>query len=278
VGLTLDQSVDLVTSLLVVGTILALLFGVFQIRSARRLPYFLLRRERISRGWKWLLIGLGLGAAALLSGLFGQRAIYVVIPPTPSMTPTMTITPTPTITETPTITSTPSITLTPTITATPTATGTPSLPQAISVLVRATVTPPPEAAFSPIEVATRLDQNNQAINPGDEFENPLGRLYGAFTYNNLVDGVQWASIWYRSGEVVCIENQTWTDGTGGFGYTECEPKVWLPGDYEIQMFLGERWMVSERFTVIGDPPTATATLTQTATSSPTSTSMVTATP
>jgi hypothetical protein len=140
------------------------------------------------------------------------------------------------------------------------------------------VTPPSEAALSPIEIATGLGQNNQAINPRDEFENPLGRLYGAFTYNNLVNGVQWSAIWYREGEIVCIENQTWTAGTGGFGYTECEPRVWQPGEYEIQMFLGERWMVSKRFSVVGDPPTPTATGTSTATASPTGTPGVTTTP
>jgi hypothetical protein len=278
VGLTLDQAVNLVTSLLILGTILGLVFGVVQIRSARRLPYFLLRKERVARGWKWVLTGLVLAAVALLSGFFGHEAMYAMVPPTPSVTPTQTITLTPTITETSTITLTPTISATPTITATPTATGTPVLPQAISVLVRSTVTPPAEAAFSPIDVATRLRENNQAINPSDDFENPLGRLYGAFTYNNLVDGVQWAALWYREGEIVCIENQTWTDGTGGFGYTECQPRVWLPGDYEIQMFLGERWMVSKHFTVVGEPPTPTATSTRTVTISPTSTTVMTATP
>lgn len=270
-GLTLDQTVRFVTLLLVLGTVLGLWFGIGQIRTARKLPYFLLRRERITAGWKWVWISLGFAAAALLSVLFGRRAIYAVVPPTPSVTPTQTITLTPTITSTPTITLTPTITPTPTITHTPTATGTPEYPAALAVLIRASVTPPAEAVFSPIEMSTRLDRENRAVNPSDGFQNPLGRLYGAFTYNNLQNGVYWSAIWYRGGEIVCIENQIWTDGTGGFGYTECEPEFWLPGEYEIQMFLGERWMVSKRFVVTGEPPTPTATVTLTPSSLPSST-------
>lgn len=262
-GLTLDQSVQLATLLLLLGAALGLWFGIGQIRSARRLPYYLLRRERISAGWKWVGVSLGFATAALLSGLFGRRALYAVVPPTPSVTPTQTITNTPTITSSPTITMTSTITMTPSITPTSTATGTPEYPPALAVLIRATTTPSAEAAFSPIELATRLDRENKALNPSDEFENPLGRLYGAFTYNNLQDGVYWSAIWYRGNEIVCIENQIWTDGTGGFGYTECQPDIWLPGEYEIQMFLGDRWMVSKRFVVTGDPPTPTATVTLT---------------
>jgi len=120
-------------------------------------------------------------------------------------------------------------------------------------------------------VTKRIDRNNQAVNPGEEFENPLRRLFGAFTYDNLANGVRWTAIWYFGKERICVVSIQWEDGTGGFGYTECEQEYWLPGEYEIQMFIGERWLVSTRFSVIGDPPTATPTMTRTATPSSTPT-------
>lgn len=271
--MTIDQALQRVALLLFLGFGLALFIGYHQLSLARRLPYFILRRERMSQGWRWVGVGILLAAAAVLVVLFGRPIAYRIVPPTPSMTPTATITLTPTITTSPTITSTPTITLTPSISPTPTQTATPALPEAISVLIRETVTPLPEAAFSPIEVATRLDRLNRPIDPGEELKNPLRRLYGAFTYNNLSDGVRWTAIWYRSDIVVCLETQAWDGGTGGYGYTECEPGQWLPGEYEIQMFIGESWMVSKRFTVVGDPPTPTPeptpTNTHTATASPT---------
>jgi hypothetical protein len=164
-----------------------------------------------------------------------------------------------TITNTASITPTPTISLTPTITPTPTETSIPVLPEAISLLIRETITPRPDAVFSPIEMATRLDQFNRPVNAADSFENPILRLFGAFTYNNLTDGVRWTAIWYRGEDVVCLESDPWTIGTGGSGYTVCEPRVWLPGDYEIHMFIGEAWRVSKTFSIVGDPPEPTLT-------------------
>ncbi|MEJ2606433.1 MAG: hypothetical protein P8Z41_07130 [Anaerolineales bacterium] len=241
--MSIEESLRLIGQLLLLAGVILLLTGWQRISSARRLPYFLLRRELSGKGWRSVGFGLLSGVFALLLLLFGTRVAHIIVPPTPSLTPTATTTLTPTITLSPTISATPTISTTPTITPTATDTATPFLPQQIILLYRETVTPRPDAALSTILVSTRIDRNNQAINPRQEFENPLRRLYGAFTYNNLADGVRWTAIWY----------------------------------YGIQMFVGERWVVSTRFTVIGDPPTATPTLTRTATSSATPTATLTPT-
>jgi len=269
----IDQFVKLIVLLLFCGLLAAVLYGWRQIRSARGLPYFLLRRERLTQGWRWIFWGVVLGVVALLAQIFGLRVAYVIVPPTPSLTSTATITLTPTITRTPTITLTPTISGTPTITSTPTETPTPQLPDALAqLLIRETVTPNPNAVFSPIQVATRIDSLNRALDPAEVFENPLGKLFGAFTYDNLQNGVRWTAIWYRGTEEICIETKPWDGDTGGFGYTECQPDRWFPGDYEIQMFLGEQWKVTARFKVIGAPPTSTST------PSPTPSTTSTATP
>jgi hypothetical protein len=268
---TIDQTIQLLALLLFASTLLAVFAGWRQVVSARSLPYFLLRQSRTMRGWRWILLGFGLGVLALIVQFYGRPIAYRIVPPTPSATPTATITQTPTITLTPTITATPSITLTPSISPTGTATSTPALPETIRVLIRETVTPAEDAALSPIQVARRIDGLNRAINPDETFENPIGRLYGAFTYNNLQNGLRWTSLWLHGDEVICIESQAWDGDTGGFGYTECEPERWLPGDYEIRMFLGERWRVSASFRVEGEPPTPTPTPSPSPTSSNTPT-------
>jgi hypothetical protein len=256
--MTIDQAVIWIAIACFGVFSLLLILGIFQFQSARRLPYFLLRKERSTRGWRLVLIAIGLGVMGLLTLLFGRQAAYVVVPPTPSITPSPTITETPTITLTPTITNTPLATNTPTATATSTQTPTPELPDEIKVLIRESQTPLPDAVFSPMLVSRRLDNQNQAVNPQEDFGEPLRRLFAAFTYNNLQDGVRWTAVWRLGRQVVCIETQPWDGGTGGYGYTECELESWASGEYEIQIFYGEEWMVSTRFRVLGDGTAGTS--------------------
>lgn len=253
--MTIDQIVYLVASLLLAGMAVFILLGQRTLREARKLPYFMLRRERVVRGWRVVLLGLLIGLASLLTFVLGRRAAYVIYRPTPSQTSTSTRTPTSTISPVPSITPTSSITPIPSATATATITPTPQLPGEIRILIRETVTPNPEALFSPILVAERLDGFNQAINPQEGFTSPQGRLFGAFNYDNLQDGVRWTAIWYLDAEVICLETQPWDGGTGGYGYTECEPEIWMPGRYEIQLFFADEWKGSASFEVLGSDST-----------------------
>jgi hypothetical protein len=114
------------------------------------------------------------------------------------------------------------------------------------------------------------------VNPAAQFANPVGHLYGTFSYDNMIEGVQWSALWYRDGQLVYLETAPWNGGSGGYGYTDWNPssELWLAGNYEVQIFIGSQWKVSGLFIVTGDPPTATVTLTQT----PTQTSTYTPTP
>jgi type VI secretion system secreted protein VgrG len=279
--LTIDQSVELLSLALFAALFALVGLGWIRVRAAHRLPFFMLRRQRSLQAWRLMLLGAALGAAGLIVRLFGQQAAYVLVPPTPSATPTRAPTASATATLTPSITPTPSNTLIPSITPTASNTPTPTIPDAITVLFRETITPRPEAVFSPIQIARRLDRLNRALDPAESFENPIGPLYGAFTYDFLDDGVRWTALWYREDQIVCSETQLWTGGTGGYGFAECRPLGgWQPGEYELRMFLGEIWKVSARFRVSGLPPTPTATRTASATpsSTPTATVQPTRTP
>ncbi len=253
--MTIDQFVFVAMAAFIMIGLAAMVAGGMEIRSARGLRYFLLRRSRIANGWRLLV----LGAAALLIGLlttrFGRQVAYRIVPPTASITPSPTITLTPSATPSPTITQTPTITPTGTITPTPTMTGTPELPQEILLLVRSTEQPPADAAFSPPVFSQQISRENQPVRPQEDFQLTSGKLYATFTYNNLVDGMRWTAIWYLGSEVICLETLPWDGGTGGYGYTECEPETWKEGEYEVRIFFGEDWMTSSRFEVIKPTPT-----------------------
>jgi hypothetical protein len=258
--MTIDQTVSwLAWTLLLTGLVVGAV-AVRRVFHAGRLRYYLLRREQAAEAWRLLLVAGAVLLAALVVFAVGRPAAYVVFPPTPSITPTGTPSATPTITLSPTVTITPSISLTPSITPTATATVTPMLPEAAQLVFQDTITPDPDAALSPILVATRLTNFNIPIKPAEAFDNPVGRLYGAFSYDHMTDGVRWSAVWYRDGTPICFETKPWDGGTGGYGYTECLPEGgWPEGSYEIQMFVGTQWRVSARFEIRGAPPTATVT-------------------
>jgi len=136
-----------------------------------------------------------------------------------------------------------------------------------------TTTPNAEAVFSPIVFGQEIDDALQPINPSDTFENPVGHLYGAFSYNNMAEGSQWSALWYRDGELVYYESIPWDGGIGGYGYTDWEPDsdAWVPGNYVVQIFVGTEWKVSGFFTVTGEAPVPTDTSTPTGTATQTRT-------
>jgi len=216
-----------------------------------------------------IFVGVGFGLASFLVNNYAAPMTYSVFPPSP------TVTLTPTVTQTPTISPTPTISLTPTITDTPSVTNTPSLPQEVQSRFESTITPVAGAVFSSLTFALRLDDNFLPVEPAVEFTNPINKMYGVFSYDQMTPGAQWTALWYRNGELVFYETVPWTWGTGGYGYTEWAPptEAWMPGTYEVQIFVGSEWIegASGTFTVTGEPPTSTPTIppSKTPTSSPT---------
>lgn len=260
------------------GIVICLIVGVRSIRGARYLRYFKMRRERALYGWRLILTSLFLCAVAVLLNSYAEPLIYKTFPPTATVTLTPTTTLTPTITLTPTETLTPTITLTPAVSDTPTATITPSMPMAIGASFSSTVTPNPEAIFSPLQFALSLDSSYQAQNVQEVFTIPFSHIYAVFSYDKMVDGAQWSAIWYRQGKMVYYESKPWDGGTGGYGFADWNPKPedLYPGDYEVQIFVGMDWKISGFFTVEGNPPQISPT--QIVTPSPAQTSGATLTP
>jgi len=251
-SMTIDSTLQSLILLLAACMIALGWAGWRMVRGSGGLRFYSVRRQRASTGWRLMVGGLVAGLLAILLRFYGRPVAYIVVPPTPSVTPTRTETLTPTITRTPTITSTPEAT------ATATESPTPSLPEPLLVTFHETTTPGTSAALSPISITTRLDGFNRPLDARAEFAQVPRRLFGAFTYDGLQDGVRWTAIWRRGETIVCLESKPWDGGTGGYGYTECAPEAgWAPGEYEVQMFLGETWWISARFTILGTTETPT---------------------
>jgi hypothetical protein len=277
----MDIRAGIITTIALAVLFAALLLrgGIRSIQSARKLTFYSLRRQRMSSGWRMLAAGVLLLLFAAWLVRSGEPIAYRYFPPSPTPSLTPTITTIPTITLSPTITLTPTITDTPSITDTPTITPTPFIPPAIEALFDSVVTPNPDAVFSPLQFSTVYD-NFECVAPATTFVNPVSSMTACFSYNNMQPGVQWTALWFRGSELVHYETLPWDGTTGGLGFSQWTPppEMWLAGEYEVQVFVGQEWKVVGRFVVSGDPPTPIPSLTPTPTVSPTITRTPSATP
>ncbi len=255
------------TLALAVGLVISLLAGLANLSESRRLPFFMLRRQAAERGWRYF----GFSIFFLLFGLAvimgGKPAVELAIPPTltPTISPTPTITPTftrsPTLTLTPSLTLPPTDTLTPSPTLPPTDTVTPAYPAAqITPILEATVTPDPNAAIGPITVATGYNSNFVPTDASLNFDaSNLTTLFAIFTYNNMTNGAQVSTIWFRNSEPIYIDTAAWEGGTGGYGASPCPLEICLyePGNYRVAIYVGETLKQAVDFVIAGLPPTRT---------------------
>ncbi len=236
-------------------------------QSARRLSFYSLRRMHNRNAFRLFIFAIFLFACAYWLPFYGEPMIYVYFPPSPTITMTPTVSMTPTISMTPSLTLVPSQTLTPSVSDTPTLTTTPFIPVAIESLFQGQLTPNPDAVFTAIQFSTEFDGTN-AVDPKTVFELPIKTMYGGFDYNNTIPGVQWSVLWYRNGQLVDYQTEPWreewsTGGIGGFVESTNPIGGWLPGTYEVQIFMAYEWKVVGRFIVLDNLSTPTSTPTST---------------
>ncbi len=265
-----ETYVTWIAGLLLLGFGLAAVGGLLTLAQTRRLRYFQVRRAAVLRGWQLLLTSIGfIIAAGLVFGL-GTPLLRLVVPPTGTITPTVppSATLTPVASDTPTLaptnTHTPGPSPTATASSSATASPAPSLPEDfITPIISATVTAPAEALAANLRFAAN---DNCAIAAGDQFFDQLPKtIYAHFFYDAWLPGAQWSGVWLREGVVVYAETHLWDGSTGGCGFSNYDnAKLWWPvGRYEVQIFIGERWLVSGQFEVVQSSPTPTITPTRT---------------
>lgn len=268
-----ETYVGWITWLLLLGSGLAAAAGVLILARSRRMRYFQVRRESVVRGWQLVLASVGLLIGAGLSFTLGVPLLRLAVPPTPTATltsppsatlPPASLTPSTTASATATRTETAGPSPTPSDTPTGTVTPTPELPELqITPILTATVTPPAQAAAGTIRFSPR---DNCNVETSTAFFDQLPKtIYAHFFYNNWLPGVQWSGVWLRDGQVIFSETRLWDGSTGGCGFTDYnnDRNWWPEGRYEVQIFVGSRWLASNTFEIRLASPTATITHTPT---------------
>lgn len=229
-----------------------IIFGFRLLRYGADISYVHKRKLITRQGLRVIAGAIAVGLIALIFGRFGESLIYTVY------IPSATITITPSITPSLTTTLTPTVTMTPTITQTPSITPVPSVPKEIAALFTSDLEPEETIIFSDLKFSEGIDEYYQPIVEQLNFNESTEKIYGSFTYNNMIPGLQWSAVWVDPlGEVVCYETEAWGNYTGGYGYTECDfdPKTWIEGAYQVQIFLGMDWWQTTQFWYGPEPST-----------------------
>lgn len=232
-----------------IGLVASLVLAFRSIRVGKGLQFFKKRQDLVMQGWRLIFLAVLLAVFAAVLARFGEPVAYRYFPPSP------TVTRTPTITLTPTITPTLKNTLTPTITLTLAQTYTPSLPTEAIATIQTPIGPDAAAVFSPITFSTTVE-DGVVTKPATSFDAGVTHIFGGFSYDKMVTGVQWTAAWLHEGKVIFLETKPWNYTPGGYGYTDCQLPAaeWLPGEYEVQIFVGSTWKASGRFTINGSAP------------------------
>lgn len=270
-NIDIATTIKTILVLLGIAIIVSIIIGYRTIKSGQHLQFYRKRQDLVERGWRFLLIAFGMVAFGLILSRFGEPVAYIYFPPSPTITTTPTVTPTPTITPAPVASFTPTITMTLSVTYTP------GLPQDVQATIQTPMGVNNDAVFSDIQVSTKT-KDGVVIEPQTSFDPPVTHLFGGFSYDAMALGVQWSAVWLYGNEIKCIETKAWTYAPGGYGYTDCQLTAdqWKPGDYTVQIYVGQTWKASGYFTITGAVPTTAATSQLTAT--PTLTPSPTATP
>ena len=141
---------------------------------------------------------------------------------------------------------------------------------AIEALFESDVTPNPNAVFSPLQFTLNCDNFNE-YESATVFQNPIKYMCAVFSYDQMIPGSQWTALWYRDSQLVHYDTIPWDGELGGYGFAEwrAPAEEWLPGTYQVQIFVGLDWKVVGQFILQGDAPTRIPTVTLTPSPSPT---------
>lgn len=98
--------------------------------------------------------------------------------------------------------------------------------------------------------STQLGSDYEAIDPGNIFAEGAYTLYATFSYEAMSNGMEWAWVWRRDGEVVGGGNELWKYGEEGPGYIFYNPEEGFQrGQYSLEVWVNGELMSHSNITI-----------------------------
>jgi hypothetical protein len=99
--------------------------------------------------------------------------------------------------------------------------------------------------LSPLLFSTEVTSDFEAVNPRRTFTEGFFTIYATFDYEEMADGMEWAWVWRRNGEVMSGGNELWNYGDDGPGYVYLNPEEgFQPGEYTVQVWVNNELLTS----------------------------------
>lgn len=96
----------------------------------------------------------------------------------------------------------------------------------------------PDTTITPIVFSTEIDDDYKPVAPRRTFGEGFFTIYATFDYEGMADGMEWAWVWRRNGDVVNGGNELWSYGDEGPGWIYYEPPEGFdPGQYTLEIWV-----------------------------------------
>lgn len=135
----------------------------------------------------------------------------------------------------------------PSPTLTPSATRTSVPPTA--TITGSPVPAPAGVQIGPLAFTTQVSDRREPVSPTNVFSNTVNRVYAAFPYSGMRNGLTWTQVWYFNGIEFSRGEETWEWGNADRSYVFTKPVG--AGDYRLELYVNDELVASGGFTVRG---------------------------
>jgi hypothetical protein len=103
--------------------------------------------------------------------------------------------------------------------------------------------------MGPIAFTAEINDRREPINSTTVFSDTVSRVYAAFPYNGMRNGLTWTHVWYFNDAEFSRGEETWKWGSADRSYVFT--KLVGSGEYRLELLVNDELVASGAFTVSG---------------------------
>lgn len=113
----------------------------------------------------------------------------------------------------------------------------------------ALVPAPASVQLGPIAFTTQVGDRREPVGPTAVFSDTVNRVYAAFPYSGMRNGLTWTQVWYFNDVEFSRGEETWEWGSADRSYVFTKPVG--AGNYRLELYVNDDLVASGAFTVRG---------------------------